>query len=325
MTTIQKSLTYLALVLVLFACSKEDNLSKVNNDILNQNLALNKTERNVAAPLRNLTDDWFVAKNNEDEFYIHNANNIADVNLRGMMLYNATTNTFTNKAKNGEVTAAGDQSQLVYENNNTGGCIHYIANEAVTYRIATNDWEANAISFPANVRLNFGEGKSCLTNNRIYYVGGRNQTKVVKYYDLSAGNWQFVAQYPIEITYGPELAATTNNFIYALGGGLNPGNSKEFFRYDIVNNTWLKLADAPIAPKQYYTLKTMVCYKNNYLVYYGNDNKLHSYNIEKEEWQNNAVDTGLSTYPHMEVATDNSKIFLLYRKNNAQLGLQEYQ
>ena len=195
----------------------------------------------------------------------------------------------------------------------------------MTFNIATNIWTQNVIPYPDNIKDNHGGSKSCVLDNKVFFVGGRDPSKTVKFYNWLNNSWSFGADYPNRIEDGPDLAFTTNNnTICALGGYQISKYSKELFKYTLSTNTWQKLSDAPVAPDQRISLKTMVTYKNKFVVFYGEDGKLYIYNIEKNQWQPNSIDTGLSTKPYLEVSVDGSKIFLLYRKDNGALGVQEY-
>lgn len=313
-----KTLTILTILLFALSCSKDD----ANDEEINADLVLNKTERVVVGPIRNLTDRWWAVRAGlTDEFYIHNASNSANVGDKGFMVYNVNTNTFTDKLQSDAVAAAGYGSQLFYRSET----INYIANTSMTYNMATNIWTQNVIPFPTNIMNNHGESKSCVIDNKVFFVGGREPCKTVKFYDWLNNSWNFGADYPIAISSGPELAFTTNNnTIYALGGIQNNETSKEFFKYNLATNTWQKLADTPEAPYHRTSLKTMVTYKNKFVVFYGENRKLYVYNIEKNKWQTSSIDTGTSVKPYLEVSVDGSKIFLLYKKVDGALGLQEY-
>ena len=304
----------LFIFIVVVACSKDDS-STVETE-----LVLTKTERVVAAPIRNLSEHWWTVRDGlSDTFYIHNFANTVNANEKGFMAYDVNNNVFTDKLQSNEVESAGYMSQLFYHN----GTINYIANNSSTYTIATNTWVQNAIPFPFNIENNHGESKSCVIDDKVFFVGGRDICKTVKFYSWSSNTWNFGADYPIAIENGPELAAT-NNSIYSLGGYNNGIYSKEFFRYDVSANAWAKLEDAPFSPVQRSSFSSMVSFKNKFIVYLGVDDKLHIYNIEKNKWQTTTVETDLFTDAHMEVSNDESKIFLLYRKENGSVGLQEY-
>lgn len=325
MKTIKTLKTLIAITtFTLFSCSKDNppTPTPVNTD-----LTLTKTERIVAAPIRNLSDSWWwVAKfSSYDKFAIHNYDNTATSADKGMMIYDIATNTFTDKSKSSNVVAAGYISQLLAGN----GVLYYIANEFNTYTIATDTWSVNNALFPANIKDNHGESKGCVLGkeSEVFFIGGRISCKTVKYFNWTNNTWNFAADYPISIEGGPETVTDNQNLLYTLGGFIDSSNnvtSKEFFKYDVLTNTWKKLADALVDPLQDYTKRAMVFFKNKYVIFLGKDHSLHIYDIETNKWQVKAIDTGISVSAQMDVSADGTKIYLLYRKAKGSLGIQEY-
>lgn len=317
-----KSITKLALIatsIFAIACSKSNSDENPVAPVPDNSLLLTKTERNVAIPPQNITEFHWIAQKG-DNFYIH----LDGVNK--MFLYDMATNTFVNKTASPNVNPSGFSSQFVMENL-AGGRINYLANDSVGYEIATDTWTPNLIPYPANIRANNAEAKTCVIQSlgQIYYIGGRMNCKTVKYYYWSTSTWNSAADYPITISNGPELAVDqSSKIIYALGGNIDTAYSKEFFKYTKSTNSWQKLADAPIEVARSYMTGCMVFYKNKYVVYCGKDFKLYVYDIETNKWQTNGVATGVPFTPQLNVSADGSKIFLLYRKTTGALGIQEY-
>lgn len=308
---------------ILSSCSKSDDNTSTNP---NQNeLNLTKTEKVVAAPIRNISSYFWVTKSqSEDKFYIHNLENTANSSERGNMLYDLNTNTFSDKAKCINLAAAGYMSQLI-----TGNSIYYIANEFNEYDPSTNTWTVRNDLFPNTIKNNHGEASGCVIGSlgKVFFIGGRADCKTVKYFNWTNNTWNFAADYPITINKGPMCASDNNSkTIYAVGGYSNGVVSKEFYKYTEATNTWTKLPDAPVTPVYSYTLRTLVLFKNN-IIFLGDDSKLHIFNIASNQWQTNTIDTaGIANLgAHLETSTDGNKFYILYRKSNGSLGIQEYQ
>lgn len=326
------TITIAILSLMLLSCSKntEDPI-QVNPELVVPDLVLTKTELVVANPLRNLSSYyyWITKSPTKDAFYIHNADNDSDTSVRGMMLYDVATNTFTNKAKCPNIVAAGYTSQLMTLSAGNG-YLAYIANEFNEYDCDKDTWIVKPANyyFPANIKANHGSSQGCLrfSKGAIFYIGGITPCKTVKKID-SGMTWDNFADYPVEITGGPEVVANSIICMYALGGYDSSGTKiKEFFKYTDATNAWTKLPDAPINAATDNLKRKMVFFKDKYVIYLGTDYKLHIFNTQTNKWQTTTVDvTGTIGQEHLEVSTNGNAIFLLYRKANNSLGIQEFE
>lgn len=73
-------------------------------------------------------------------------------------------------------------------------------------------------------------------------------TKTFDRYYANRNYWDPTpADFPGNVNFGPGAALTSDrsNIIYALAGGATPGNKREFWRYRISDNSWLRYPDIP--------------------------------------------------------------------------------
>ena len=332
-----KTITKLALVAIsifAIACSKSSNDENAVAPVIDNTLILTKTDRSVVAPFRDVSQGFWwctiiedVNNLGADKLVFHNADDQGNNSDHGMMIYDIASNTFVDKMKSTEFIAGNYVNRIIEED----GDLYYIADTFNKYVVATNTWTsfaANTSTYPTSVKAsqNKASGVKVWAKRRIYYVGGEGGVKTVKYLDLSQnGTWNFAADYPIAVSSGPLLASDIGKYIYAIGGEMAGGAKvKNFYVYNINSNSWTALEDAPVRPRLNYTKNAMVLYKSRYLVYYGEDYKLRIYDTTTNKWQDNAIDTGLNTSVQMEVASDGSKFYVVYRKDNGAVGIQEY-
>lgn len=324
---------FLSIISFIFiiSCSKNDEKPVEQNEPIVPDLVLTKTDKVVANPPINLSNYyyWITKSAINDTFYIHNADNDPDTSVRGMMFYSLTSNSFVVKTKCSNIKAAGNISQLIAVAAGNSETLCYIGNEYNEYSIGSDTWRQVASAFPNSIKSNHGSSQGCLRFSaaKIFYIGGTLPCKTVKYINGSLG-WSIAADYPIETSGGPEVVANNLECMYALGGYDSGGSRiKDFFKYTDATNTWTKLPDAPVTAATDNIKRKMVFYKEKYVIYLGTDNKLHTFNIETNKWQDTTIDvTGTLGQEHLEVVGygDNSKIVLLYRKANGSLGIQEF-
>lgn len=117
------------------------------------------------------------------------------------------------------------------------------------YSISSNSWEALA-----NTTADQGEGDAmawCGLHNCIYAaIGGEQRPTYFVRYDPSTGSWSDTpADPPKGMGDGASLVWTGGNFLYALRGEFNETSPLyDFWRYNLVNNTWESVADIPAYP-----------------------------------------------------------------------------
>jgi Kelch motif len=331
MKNLKTILIITSFVTIIMSCSKSDDATTPIVEPAAPELKLSKTERTVASPIRNLSSTyfWVVKDPKKDAFYIHNADNDPDTSLRGMMLYDVTTDTFTNKTKSTNVVAAGQTSQLVAVPGGNSYELFYVANQFNIYNPTTDTWRVlPTTAYPSTISDYQSGAGSCNNANtaRVFYIGGSGDSKTVKYTNNN-GNWGNAADYPFTLSSsGPECIETFGaGTFYCLGGYDTSGTrSKKFFKFEVDGNTWSELPEAPVNVDQDNILHKMVLYQGH-IVYIGTDSKLHIFNIETNKWQTSTVDiSGALDHFHLAVSSDQQKIFLLYRKANNSLGIQEY-
>ncbi|MCZ8197798.1 MAG: kelch repeat-containing protein [Flavobacterium sp.] len=330
----KKTIFLFAIIFSLFSCSKDDEPTPVP---VVPELTFTKTEKIVTAPIRNISSFWWAImdKNGSTEelFYIHNHDNTATVTEKGMMEYNLATNTFTDKAKSSNVVAAGYMSNFTDGN----GGFYYISNEFNFYNKTTNSWTSYAAGspeFPNSVYANHGESKGCTIRSvgKVFYIGGRTACKTVKYFNWTNNTWNFAADYPLTISGGPAVATDTKD-IYALGGYLGSSvSSKKFYKLDVATNTWITLPEAPVAP-MLNDERNSIIYLKKRIIFLGEDKLLHIFNTETNTWQTNTIDPAIPVNvsgwvdAHLDTNPNatTGKFYILYRKANSTLGIQEYQ
>ena len=319
-----KNIIFISLLILSFSCKKEEDKTTAT-PALNTNLVLSKTEIPVAAPIRNLSSSFWVGKlSDADIFYIHNLSNTGDSEAKGMMFYSVFGNTFTDYSYSEDVAAAGYMSKLV----SVGGLyLYYCASDFVRYNRFSNSWDEGT-NYPDNIHDNNAETGVCVFDRDIYFIGGRIACKTVKFYDTDTQIWTNSADYPIDI--GNTASATDKvRYIYSLGGGegLDYQPTKKFYRYDTQDNSWQEMPDCPREIRQSITLNLMCFFKGKYLAVLCEDNKIYIYNIETNQWQTSGLETGLTIdtiYAHLEASTDGTKFYVLYKKENDQLGISVY-
>ena len=323
-----KTITKLALVAIsifAIACSKSNTDENPVAPVPDNSLLLTKTERVVTSPIRNLTGYWWCTKlDSGDKFVFHNNDNSNSSAERGMMFYDLATNTFIDKTKCSGVAAVGAPNRLLTDG--LGG-LWYIAGTFNKYNATLGVWEASAAGstiFPNSIALSSASTGSITvpSKGRLYYISGFG----VKYFDTTNNTWNFAADYPLNMVRYPSLATDNDNKIYAIGGFTGAGiNYKKLYYLNIQSNSWTELAEAPELNGNSAALNTMVFFKNH-LVYLGADKKLYVYDIATNKWQNTSFDTDVYSVndTHLELSTDGTKIYLIYKKSNSAIGIQEY-
>ena len=322
-----KSITKLALVAIsifAIACSKSSTDENLVAPVIDNTLILTKTERTVANPIRNLTYYWWCTKlDSGDKFAFH-------TDATGMMFYDIDTNTFADKTSSPEFVGGGSlESRLLSDG---GGGLFYISNSFNKYNEITNTWSSfpsGSAIFPSNIHTNFGRAGAVTLSSkgRLYYVGGLGLGTTVKYFNWTNNSWNYVAGYPIPIGSSPKLTTDKVDKIYALGGSSSIDGSpiNKLCVFDVTKNTWTELAEAPKFPAYEYSRNTIVVFKNH-IIYLGLDKKLYVYDIQTNKWQTTAFETDIynAADTHLELSTDGSKIYLIYKKSNSAIGIQEY-
>jgi IPT/TIG domain/Kelch motif len=307
-------------------------------------ITFTKTDKIVTAPFRPITNTWwaimepvnFVNGNGTPSgFYIHNNSN-DNVN-KGCVFYSIPDNRFIDTGFSKNIVAAGNTNNLI----SGFGRILYVGNDFNHFAgyknaltgITTFLWQlyepGGANPFPQSISTNHGESKGCIKElgNKLFFIGGREFCKTVKYWDWSDLTWNFAANYPITIKNGPEIVTDGSN-LYTLGGYEGGTSlSNKFFKYNVRSNTWTSLADAPVPPTQSVTRSSMV-YFNKCVIYLGSDKLLHIFNTETNKWQTNTINPDIPVdetgYQSVHIEDGVKAFYILYRTANGMLGLQEY-
>lgn len=319
-----KTFLALALIAILSSCSKSDDAPAVKTDPAVKEIAFTQTEIALPIQSRPVTSFFWVSKNkNADVFYIHNDVNNQTISSRGMYKYTASSNTFIDLSASTNVIAAGEISTLV----NDGNYMYYATSNFERYNIASNIWENYNANYPATASDNNGEAGTVAIGTKIYFIGGRLTSKQrVKYFDTVSKTWTNGADYPPTVdnsnTIGPNVTNDGVRYIYTRS---KVGN--DFYRYDIQTNTWLKMADCPVANIQgFNNLNIMTIIGINTIVLVGSDKKIYAYNIAENSWQaTSAIAPNASTFEyHLETTTDKNGFYIVFRKASDQLGLLKY-
>jgi len=187
-----------------------------------------------------------------------------------------------------------------------GGCLAYDSGTGLVYAAKGNktqdfysfDVASGGWSAPALAAIPLGsEGKKprkgtslCADGNGKLYLTKGNNTLGFWEYDASQDAWTQKANVPIgggkKVKDGAALAWATKDDIgavYLLKGQLN-----EFYKYDPVRNTWVRLLDAPIGPYNHRRWRdgswlvsdgdhTLYAFKAQY-------NELYTYDTDADTW-----------------------------------------
>jgi len=117
------------------------------------------------------------------------------------------------------------------------------------YSISSNSWEALA-----NTTADQGEGDAIAwvdTENCIYAtIGGEQRSTYFMRYNPSTNSWSDApADPPDGMGDGASLVWTGGNYLYALRGEfLEDSPLYDFWRYSLIDNVWVAMADIPAVP-----------------------------------------------------------------------------
>lgn len=194
--------------------------------------------------------------------------------------YDLTTNTFTALPVNDEVCACGYMSNLVSDRS---GAIYYIANEAVKYSVSGSTW--SNVTYPETAQDNNGETASIYFDNKIYYIGGRDISKTVRYFDLPTQSWYNAPDFPYATGQGDGVGV--GNKMYVLGG---KGNKNGFSVYDKTANNWTALPSLPFDGEFYYATHNITAIDKYIFVL--RDKKIWVYDTGANQWATNPLPNG---------------------------------
>jgi len=180
-------------------------------------------------------------------YYIGGLQQWPGPNVNTVYIYNPATNTFQQGAPMPRGRGAG--SVAVY-----GGKIYYAGglNNSVAapwfdvYDPAANTW--TQLPDMPTARDHF---HAAVVNGKFYAIGGRNvqidaTTTVNQLFDFAAGKWTSGLA-PLPTARGGFGAAALGDEVLIIGGEGNGQTYRTVEAYNIVTNTWRKLADMPTA------------------------------------------------------------------------------
>ncbi|RZJ58762.1 MAG: DUF1668 domain-containing protein, partial [Flavobacterium sp.] len=207
--------------------------------------------------------------------------------------------------------ACGYGSRLI----STGTELYYIANDAVKYSIADDEW--SDINYPVNVAENNGETGIAYNNGKIYFLGGRDFKKTFKYYDTAADSWFNVPDYPVAVK-SPDLVAVKDK-IYAIGG---TQDSRKFSVYT-EGGSWEELPDVPFLPRNLYKTYTVTAFQDRYIfaIVYGEG--MHIYDTKTNEWRNEPIAIGGFDGFADNLFADDQFLYIASKTNDNDFKLQK--
>jgi len=237
-------------------------------------LAITKINTPVAAHTTGNTYLWFEVMNGSIYFGSpSNTNTIKQYFDR----YDIAANKFIALDTTPNICACGYMSSMVADKS---GYIYYFANDATRYSASKDLWEK--LDFPNTARNNHGESGAIYLNNKIYYIGGRDASTTVKYFNTQNSTWYYAADYPFRINMCDGIAA--GNKMYVLGGY---DAKNKMCVYDEPGNTWITKPDMPFNMDYTYGLHK-VAMLNNY-IFALSSGKIHVYDIAADKWSANPI------------------------------------
>lgn len=224
--------------------------------------------------------------------------------------YDIAANKFTALDTTRNLCACGYMSSMVADK---AGNIYYFANDATRYSASKDLWEE--LSFPNTARNNHGESGAVHLNGKIYYIGGREASTTVKYFNTQNATWYYAADYPFRINMCDGIAA--GNKLYVLGGN---SAKKKFCVYDEPGNTWVTKPDMPFEMDYTYGLHK-VATLNNYIFAMGGG-KIQVYDIIAEKWSANPIPVP-AQLNNLNIFSYNGKLYIV--GTNATYDFQLYE
>ncbi len=235
---------------------------------------------------------WMVLAGNK--LYYAGANNDT-TQPAFMQALNIDNNTLANLPALGQLCACGYISRLTHNAKN----LFYIANYAYKYVIDSSRWIT--LNYPYTVEINNGETGVASLNDKIYFLGGREASNRMKYFDIGKNSWQQAPDMLYNVT-APATAVSTDK-IYVLGGD---SSRKKFSAYHATSG-WQAYNDLPFEAPVSYRNHLATVFKNRY-IFVLNGSYIMVYDIQTEKWKTTPVATGIA-----------DKYLNLFNYNNNQL------
>ena len=250
-------ISFLILTISLLGCKKKSD---------NSGSSVVSHWENITLPQSTYQAGWLWAISIGSNLFIGNESNSGQFN-QFFTKYDFNTSSFTDLPTNGEICACGYNSILVTDNTS----LYYFANEGVKFSPGSQSW--SSVNYP--YAFQNGEAGCGVLNGRIYYIGGRNFTTTVRYYDISSDSWDSLAT---KFYYRTNSSAVIgfNNKLYVLGG--NSEGQYKVSVYDPLTDSWSKKADCP-----YKTYDYAVLFQN--LIIVRGDENLYCYDPINDKWK----------------------------------------
>lgn len=211
--------------------------------------------------------------------------------------FNLSNNTFSNALPNSNnVCGCGYSSKLVTDGTN----IFYIANDATKFTASSNTW--TMINYPASAKDNNGEAGVGYLNGNIYFIGGRTESSLFKYFNISQNQW-FTAPNYLYSTSTSNVVAYKDR-LYVLGGR---NIDRKMSYYSTTTNNWTALDDLEFDINSYYSFHTVAVLGDN--LYILQSDNVYIFDLVKNQWATNPITlTGLPSYSNL--FSDGQKLYI---------------
>lgn len=254
-------LSLMILTIIIVSCKKSSN-NEINADPPTNNWI------QISLPNNTYQAGWLWVANIGNNIYIGNESNSGSY-YQFFVKYDINTNTFTDLPTNSEICACGYGSKLISDNVN----LYYFANDGVKFSSNNQMW--SNLSYPIIFRN--GEAGCGLINGKIFYFGGRNFTRTIRYYDILTNSWDSISTLYYYRTNSSAVISFNNN-LFVIGG-----NSEAEKKVSVFNPTTGALSKKNDCP--YKTDENAVVF--NDLVYIiGENESLYSYDPVNDLWGN---------------------------------------
>ena len=224
--------------------------------------------------------------------------------------YDIASNTFTTLPVHEEVCACGFMSSLVSDR---GSNIYYISNEAVKYSSDNNTW--SEMPFPATAHDNHGETGAIYFDNKIFYIGGRDASNKVKYFDLPTQTWFNAPDFPYSTNRCDGVGI--GNKLYVFGG---ENGKKKFSVYDKGTNSWTSMTDMPF--------ETNFSYSTHYVAAVGKyifiqqNNSINVYDTQADKWATTPI-PNTANVNNVNLLSWNGKLYIAGKNNSNDFQLYQ--
>lgn len=173
-------------------------------------------------------------------------------------------------------------------------------------------WKNDLAQIPTNV----GQGSFMLWDKgRYLYVAvGQNISEFWRY-DINLDIWQAMSNVPLNVRSGSAAIITKDNDIY-----LNAADSVELFKYSVVDNSWLSVANMPFATHSTYSGSGM-WYDGADDIYFQNGGPpsqaqgFAKYSISRQSWTNLAQPPTTASYTEKNLVGDGKGHLYIFRQD----------